>query len=139
MKIHLCSEQKHFGRKILFIFGTGKKSVKTFVIFHGEIFDDSIIIWKNVIRVYSWMKSSKIHLLENGLDLQFSTKRKFFKNQIQRFEISQKNLAWNLKKLKRMNEDIEWSVNEGKSQGPVIYKSRISLWTTNYLKILKIF
>ena len=27
--------------------------------------------------------------------------KKFFKNQIQRFEVSQKNLVWNLKKLKR--------------------------------------
>ena len=61
-------------RRKSFIFGTGKKSVKTFVIFHGENFDDSIIIQENVIRVYSRMKSSRIHLLENGLDLQFLTK-----------------------------------------------------------------
>ena len=41
------------------------------------------------------------------------------------------------KSSKGMNEDNEWSVNERKSQGPVIFKSRISLWTTNYLKKLK--
>ena len=46
------------------IFGTitGKKCVKTFVIFHGENFDDSIIIRENVILVYSRMKSSRTHL-----------------------------------------------------------------------------
>ena len=43
------------------------------------------------------------------------------------------------KSSKGMNEDNEWSVNERKSQGPVIFKSRISLWTTNYLKKIEIF
>ena len=47
------------------------------------------------------MKSSKIHILENGLDLQILTKRKFFKNQIQRFEISQKNLALKSEKAQK--------------------------------------
>ena len=37
-------------------------SDKTFVIFHGENFDDSIIIRENVILVYSRMKSSRTHL-----------------------------------------------------------------------------
>ena len=46
------------------IFGTitGKKSVKTFVIFHGKNFDDSIIIQEKAILVYSRLKSSTTHL-----------------------------------------------------------------------------
>ena len=62
-KMHFCWKQDNSeGNRQFFGTITGKKCVKTFVIFHGENFDDSIIIRENVILVYSRMKSSRTHL-----------------------------------------------------------------------------
>ena len=114
--------------------------LKPLSFFTVKIFDDSIIILEKAIPVYSRLKSSTTHLSLASRKWTWGPvfdQTNIFSELIKHhLRISQKNLAWNLKKLKT---DNDWSVNERKSQGPVIYKSRISLWTTNYLRIFKIF